>query len=270
MKLRLFTLGACLALMAASEAQAAAPSGLDPDTVNQATYSRQGPRSRARTPLMVKLQVLLDRAQFSPGLIDGRPGSNVTQAIAAYEAEHGMKADGKLDEAVLQKLTESDGDPILEDYTITGEDVKGPFVKHIPKKLEEMAKLDKLSYTSPKELLAEKFHIDEQLLQALNPKADLAKAGTNIVVPKLVKDRKEEKVGRIEVDKKEKAVRAFDKDGKLVAFYPATIGSTEKPAPDGTYRVRAVAENPTYNYDPRYLSFKGVETTEKFKIAPGP
>jgi lipoprotein-anchoring transpeptidase ErfK/SrfK len=240
---------------------------LDPDEVNRASLSEKAAKS---VPLMVKLQLLLDRAGFSPGLIDGRPGSNLKQAIAAYGAEHGLKADGELDEELWRMLVEADPDPVLEDYSITGDDVEGPFVKHIPDKLEDMAKLDKLGYSNPQELLAERFHIDEDLLEALNPGADFAKAGARIIVPKLAKDRKTAKAVRIEVDKKEKAVRAFGKDGKLVAFYPATIGSREKPAPDGTYKVRAVAENPTYYYDPDDLSFKGVKTKEEFKIAPGP
>ena len=104
----------------------------------------------------------------------------------------------------------------------------------------------------------------------MNPDADLTTAGTKLAVPKLSKRPDNAKIARIEVDKKEKAVRAFDKDGKLVGFYPATIGSKESPAPDGTYKVSATAENPAYYYDPDDLSFKGVETKETLKIAPGP
>jgi len=259
-----------LSLVALTAPQAALSKGLTADAVNGATFSHQALKKADRTPIMVKLQVLLDRAQFSPGLIDGRRGSNVSQALAAYEAAHGLKADGRLDDKIWQTLTEADTEPVLEDYTITEKDVEGPFVKEIPKDFEAMAKLDKLAYSSPAELLAERFHIGEDLLKALNPDADLAKAGTRIVVPKLAKDRKGEKVARIEVDKKEKVVRAFDKDGKIVGFYPATIGSRDTPAPSGTYKVRAVAENPTYYYDPTDLSFKGVETKESLKIAPGP
>jgi lipoprotein-anchoring transpeptidase ErfK/SrfK len=270
MKQRHFTAATCVALMGLSQAPAGVAAALNPDAVNQATFSHQAARSAGRAPLMLRLQVLLDRARFSPGQIDGRRGSNIVQAIAAYETEHGMKADGQLDEEVWRQLTEADGEPVLEEYAIAEADVKGPFVKRIPHELEAMAKLDRLSYSSPQELLAEKFHIDEKLLEALNPGADFTKAGTKIIVPKLAQDRKEGKVDRIEVDKKQKAVRAFDKEGKLVAFYPATVGSKEKPAPDGTFKVRAVAENPTYYYDPKDLSFKGVETKEEFKIAPGP
>jgi lipoprotein-anchoring transpeptidase ErfK/SrfK len=259
-----------MALLALSGAHAALSKGLDAEAVNQAGFSREAAKSAGRTPVMVKLQTLLDRAGFSPGLIDGRRGSNVSQALEAYEAEHGLKADGQLDEEVWRMLAEADAEPVLEDYAITQQDVRGPFVKDIPDDLEAMAKLDKLAYRSPRELLAERFHIDEELLEALNPDADFTRVGTRIVVPRLAKERDQEKVGKLVIDKKEKAVRAYDEAGRLVAFYPATVGSKENPAPHGTYKVRAVAENPTYYYDPDDLSFKGVETKEDFKIAPGP
>src|SRR5262245_10217028 len=137
-----FTMGISLALMALT-ADPGWSRSLDPDAINGASLSQKAAKS---VPLMVKLQLLLDCAGFSPGLIDGRPGSNLKQAIAAYEGEHGLKADGELDDELWRMLAEADGDPVLEDYTITGDDVDGPFVRHIPAKLEDMAKLDKLGY----------------------------------------------------------------------------------------------------------------------------
>ena len=71
------------------------------------------------------------------------------------------------------------------------------------------------------------------------------------------------------MDKPLKAVRAFAADGTLVAFYPATIGSQEKPAPSGTFRIRAVAQRPTYHYDPKF-QFKGVKARQPFTVKPGP
>jgi lipoprotein-anchoring transpeptidase ErfK/SrfK len=64
-------------------------------------------------------------------------------------------------------------------------------------------------------------------------------------------------------------VKALGEDGKLLAFYPATVGSEEKPAPTGTLRVTAIQKNPTYHYNPKY-QFKGVKTNEPFTIKPGP
>src|SRR5262249_54198592 len=58
-------------------------------------------------------------------------------------------------------------------------------------------------------------------------------------------------------------------DGKLVSFYPASVGSEERPAPSGTLPIRSVVENPTYHYTPK-LNFKGVKTKKPFDIAAGP
>src|SRR5262249_37227227 len=129
-----------------------------------------------------------------------------------------------------------------------------------------------------------KFHMDEALLKALNPKAAFDQAGTRIRVANVAGSRRSDttatasstsssagapKVERVEVGKRERVVRAFGRDGNLVAFYPVSIGSAEKPAPTGTFKVRSVARNPTYHYDPKF-AFKGVKAREKFTIKPGP
>jgi lipoprotein-anchoring transpeptidase ErfK/SrfK len=269
---------------------AAHAQGLTLDAVNQATFAPPPPTGKkgrkakapAMSAAMLKAQILLDRARFSPGAVDGLDGENVRKALAAFETERGLKADGELDAEVWAKLAETSTDPVLIEYTIAAEDVKGPFQKKIPTKFEEMAELPRLAYTGPEELLAEKFHITEELLKALNPKKPLDEAGTKIVVPNVLEApdknraaaraaRNETKglVGRIEVQKNARALRAFDKEGKLVAYYPASIGSDEKPAPSGDHTVRAVAENPDYTYNPDY-KFKGVKANKKLTIKPGP
>ena len=50
---------------------------------------------------------------------------------------------------------------------------------------------------------------------------------------------------------------------------PATIGSTEKPAPSGTFEVRRVAYNPDYHYNPKF-AWKGVKAKEPLTIKSGP
>jgi lipoprotein-anchoring transpeptidase ErfK/SrfK len=74
---------------------------------------------------------------------------------------------------------------------------------------------------------------------------------------------------RIEVDKPAKVVRALGRNNEVVAFYPASIGSSEKPAPTGTYAVCRVVRNPIYHYDPKFR-FKGVRAHRKLAVAPGP
>ena len=76
-------------------------------------------------------------------------------------------------------------------------------------------------------------------------------------------------LGKIEIDKAARAVRAFGRNGELVAFYPASIGSTEKPAPSGTFAVRQVVEDPVYYYDPKF-AIRGVHVKHRTRVAPGP
>jgi len=263
---------AALGLLLLSGSVLAASQKLEPDKVNAAEWSAGSGKGKELDPVLVKAQVLLDRARFSPGVIDGHNGENLQNAIKAFEKARGVKVDGALDQEVWSKLKETSTEPVLTEYTITEEDVKGPFVE-IPDKLEDQAKLDRLAYSGPEELLAEKFHMDLDLLKALNPGKPLDKAGTAITVANVAasaearKDR--EKAAKIEVVKREHVLRALGKDGAIIAVYPASIGSEEKPAPSGSHTVRAVARNPNYTYNPDY-AFKGVKAKEKFEIKPGP
>jgi lipoprotein-anchoring transpeptidase ErfK/SrfK len=140
---------------------------------------------------------------------------------------------------------------------------------HTGRQKPKKAELKTLNFTGPRELLAEKFHIHPGLLTRLNPKASLETAGTKIMVPNFARKPSEAKVAKVVVDKSAHTVRALDGDGKLISFYPASVGSEERPAPSGTRTIRSVAENPTYTYSPK-LHFKGVKATKSFTIAPGP
>jgi len=224
---------------------------------------------RAGRAAVFKVEVLLDRLAISPGIIDGKSGGNLSKAVAAFQRSRGLKPSARLDRDTLEKLCASTSSPVLISYTVTGEDVRGPFTAEIPASLEGMARLDRLGYRNAVELLAEKFHTSEETIRLLNPGKAVDRAGTVLTVPNVADERPAGQAVRIEADKSVGAVRALGRHDELLAFYPASIGSAEKPAPSGTWRVLRVARDPTYRYDPKFR-FKGVRTDKPLVIAPGP
>jgi lipoprotein-anchoring transpeptidase ErfK/SrfK len=236
--------------------------------IDAAEPSKKALSNEKPTPAGVRLQVLLDRAHFSPGEIDGRFGENAKKALRAYEEAQQLPTSDDVNPDVWGKLA-ADGRPVTMSYTIADQDVVGPFLKKLPAKMEDMKDIPKMSYASPREGLAEKFHMSEDLLSALNPGRHFDRAGEAIVVIDARAEQSPEKAAKVEVDKSRQTVKLFDKSNALIGFYPATVGSEEKPSPSGTLKVTEIDRNPTYRYNPTY-HFKGVHSHKPFTIKPGP
>ncbi len=244
----------------------AIPAPATPDTDRE----RPAARTSSAKPDMnvVALQVFLDRNGTSPGVIDGLMGDNVRKALDAYAEKSGRAIDPEADkETILQSLSLEGGLPVRT-YTITAEDAAGPYVASIPSDYGKKAELPALSYTSVSEMLAEKFHMDEGFLKRLNPDADFSRPGTII---KVVTPGPKQKgaVTRIIADKGRKQLFAYDAEGRLVAAYPATIGSNDTPSPSGTVTVERIAIDPNYTYDPK-KNFKQGDNDRVLTINPGP
>ncbi|WP_378948391.1 L,D-transpeptidase family protein [Mesorhizobium sp. ANAO-SY3R2] len=213
------------------------------------------------------LQILLDRAGASPGVIDGRFGSNVDKALAAYREITGTNLRSTDAEGIAKALAESGGDAFAS-YVITPEDAAGPFVASVPADYSEKAQLEHMSFTSVTEMLAERFHMDEAYLKALNPEANFNRPGTIVRVANFGQ-QVTTPVARIVADKFQKQVRAYDESGRLVVAYPATIGSSDTPSPTGIHAVSRIALDPNYTYNPK-INFKQGENDKVLTIPPGP
>jgi len=244
--------------------------GLDAAAINNAEFKGKLPGDDRINPAIVKAQVLLDRASFSPGEIDGKLGENAEKALKAFGEAKGLAA-GKLPltPEIWDALLATSSDPVIVDYKITEKDVKGPFLKKLPAKMEDMKGLKSLDYTSPREAIAEKFHMSEALLETLNSGKKFDQAGQTISIVNVMKTEAKPAVARLEVDKTAQTVKAFGKAGELIAFFPASVGSDEKPTPSGVLKVTSIDARPNYRYNPDY-KFKGVRSREAFTINPGP
>lgn len=209
-------------------------------------------------------QILLDRARHSPGVIDGRTGSNTRRAISTFERVNGLPVDGEVDAQLMATLRSADGEPPLQDYQIAHEDVSS--LVQVPEGMSAQAKLERLGYETAVEALAERFHMSRGLLKRLNPEARFI-PGETIRVVKPGNNKLAATVARIEVEKGAAELRAYSVDGTLLASYPATIGSSTFPSPTGTMTVRAVAPSPKYYFDPADRSWG---PDQKLTIAAGP
>jgi peptidoglycan hydrolase-like protein with peptidoglycan-binding domain len=174
---------------------------LEIGAVNEAQLQFPLRENERINPILIKAQILLDRAHFSPGEIDGKFGDNLKKALLAFAATQGLNSKGELTDEIWQKLTATNSDPVLTKYTISNDDVGGPFVQSIPTKLEKKKDLPVLAYTSPREKLAEKFHMSEEFLSALNPKQKFDIANETIIVADVAKNVAPERATRVEVDK---------------------------------------------------------------------
>jgi lipoprotein-anchoring transpeptidase ErfK/SrfK len=234
--------------------------------------AQRPPRSASRSVL--EIQILLDRAGFSSGEIDGRRGSNFLRAIIAFQDAHRLAPGARNQKGLLEALGACTVETIVS-YTITNEDAAGPFTEVMPLDMIEKSKLPSMNYTSLLEALGEKFHAAPRLLERLNPGAHFTE-GEHIRVPNVsvgeeppqhdepsgvqgkdasasdrhAKAARAHTEDTVVVSKKKSALTVYDGNGRVLFYAPVTSGSEHDPLPIGTWAVASVSRNPIFNYNP--------------------
>lgn len=230
-------------------------------------------------PTVLRVQWLLDRAHFSPGVMDGRWGKNTEKALYWLQDSMGLEPTGTIDRELYERLEAAVGEASpLREHRLTAADLEGPFVE-IPEETAPKAELECLCYTSVEEKLAEMFHSTPELLAKLNPDADLATlaAGDSLWVPNVEvvepgeagEGGAEAKVDRIVVSKGGFYLHALDAQGSVLYHFPTTVGTEYDPSPDGTLKVEGIAWKPDFHYQPKLFS-DVPDSDEDLLLPPGP
>ncbi|MCA1749706.1 MAG: L,D-transpeptidase family protein [Sphingomonadales bacterium] len=250
------------------------------------------PENEEETRPVMQRQVVLDRLGFSPGVIDGRRGRSFANAVRGFQRANDLEPTGEIDAETEEALAEWDRIPSTREIVLTQKYVDAELTEEIPEDPEERAELDRLGYTSLEEKLAERFHTTPAVLRELNPDGLTLEADSGIVVPNIGKDRivrradRIEEVGwletlamlgvsndqpqadRIVVDESEGVLMVYA-DDRLIAQFPATMGSERDPLPLGEWDILGVSYNPNFQYNPE-LFWDVEDSEESVSMPPGP
>ena len=248
-------------------------------------------KSRAPDAKTLTEQVLLDRLGFTPGVIDGHAGASLTKAIRGFQQARGLAPSGWIDAATAKALAAYSATPGTIEVTLTQADLTGPFVGPIPDDPADQAKLPAMGYSDVMEELSERFHTTKATLIALNSPNTPWKPGVKIKVPnvrpaatdypatlpdtwkaalaQLNVSSDQPKVAKVVVDKSDGVLRVYDDQDKLVAQFPATMGSEHDPLPIGNWKIQGTSYLPSFHYNPDlFWDAKPGDTKETLK--PGP
>lgn len=240
---------------------------------------------------VLHVQVILDKLGFAPGLLDGRPGLLLTNALRGFQEARGLDVTGAMDPPTLRALYPYRAWRPTRTLRLAESSLAGPYVNPFPASPEAQARLTTMAYRSPLEKLAEMFHTSPEVIVALNAPATRMVPGAELVLPNALPtsrsysadlpeawratltmlnvDARQPRGASIVVDQSDGVLRVLDAAGKLLAQFTATLGSVRDPLPIGRWRINGIAYNPPFNYNPE-LFWDVSDSNRKLTLPPGP
>jgi lipoprotein-anchoring transpeptidase ErfK/SrfK len=251
--------------------------------------SAQAPFPRP-DPSTLHVQVILGKLGFSPGVLDGRGGESLADALRGFQTSRRLPVTGKADRRTLQALYPYRAVRPTVTLALSEAVLRGPFTNPVPKAPQDQARLTGLDYRNALEALAERFHTTPQVLVALNGGDARVSPGARWVFPNALPSSRDYRIddenarvrlaslnvdadqptaARIVVDKSDRVLRVYDAEDRLVAQFPATMGSARDPLPLGRWAIKSVSYNPDWSYNPAILKTAD-KSDPKLRIPPGP
>ena len=218
---------------------------------------------------LLEAQVALAREGICSGSIDGALGSQTRAALRAYQRREKLPVTGELDAATKARLTVEP--PVLAPYVVTAADLARlqPLSSTWLGKSQQSA----LDYADITELLCEKGHTHPALLRKLNPGLNWTNLtpGTAVDLPRVAYPEPR-RATWLRIRLAEKTLEAFDAQTNLLAHFPCSIAARVEKRPTGELRVKVIAPNPNYTFDPEVFpeSEEGRKLGRKLILPPGP
>jgi lipoprotein-anchoring transpeptidase ErfK/SrfK len=279
--------GIVLAAVLAATAVAQSPA---PGTATPPAAAQPGAAQAGIDLTVMHVQVLLDRLGFTPGVIDGKGGQSLKAALSGFQKARGLKATGEIDQPTLGVLHAYRAVRPTTNVTLTAADIAGPFSGVLPKDPAEQAKLPALGYANLMEKLGEQYHTTTATLIALNSPQTKLVAGASIRVPNVVAQSRDYKADlkpewketlsmlnvdarqptgdHVVVDKSEGVLKVMNAEDKVIAQFPATMGSEHDPLPIGTWKIQGADYNPKFHYNSEL--FWDAKKDQQAMLPPGP
>ncbi len=214
-------------------------------------------------------QLALVSRGISPGSIDGVGGGQTIEALRAFQMDHRLEANGRLDPETTEQLTLTE--PSFTEFIVTAQHLAR--LHRLPTTWLGKSSVPALDFESLAELVGEAAQCHPGYLRRLNPAVDWdhPREGLHLKVP-AAKFPPVRRAALIRISLAGKWLRAFDDGGRLLAHFPCSIAARVEKRPIGGLAVAVAVKDPNYTFDPDIFpeSAEARTLNRRLIIPPGP